>query len=189
MRLYMFAYFLRLLLTPRIPTLVLTFVHDDTTFADHPFLPGNDADAAPPVVDAKLTPLPHAIRLFTEIIRDHLRLRIASHKTLLFQPPLPDDDRRALPRLLHLFPDGSRVSDSCFVLAVAALLAPSPASPPSSRTLSLPSMRQRKSFSSSLYSTLSFVSSSSPSAFARLPSSPTFFATSHRLPPPTSAYP
>ena len=87
------------------------------TFVDHPFLPSNDADAAPPVVDAKLTPLPHAIRLFTEIIRNHLRLRVASHKTLLFQPPLPDGDRRALPRLLHLFPNGSRVSDSCFVLA------------------------------------------------------------------------
>ena len=115
---FTFAYFLRLLLTPRIPTLVLSLVHDDTTFADRPFLPMNDdADAAPPVVDAKLIPLPYAIRLFTEIIRDHLRLRTASHKTLIFQPPLPDDDRRALPHLLHLFLDGSRVSDACFVLA------------------------------------------------------------------------
>ena len=46
-----------------IVTLVLSLVHDDTTFADRPFLPNDDADAAPPVVDAKLTPLPHAIRL------------------------------------------------------------------------------------------------------------------------------
>ena len=114
---FTFAYYLCLHLSPRVPTLLLTLVHDDTTLADRPFLPAAPADAAPSDVDASLTPLPYAIRLFAEIILTHLRLRIAAHKTLLFQPPLPSNDRRALPRLLHLFPAGSRVSSASFLLA------------------------------------------------------------------------
>ena len=82
------------------------------------FTPAALDDPPPAQVDPAVTPLPHAISLFAEVIREHLRLKIASHKTLLFQPPLPTaNSSAALPRLLHLFPPNSRHTCHAFVLA------------------------------------------------------------------------
>ena len=112
-----FALVLAIHLLPRCPTLLLSLIHDDTTLADRPFVPATAGDAPPPQVDPAITPLPYAITLFADVIRKHLRLSIATHKTLLFQPPLPPADPRSLPRLLHLFPPNSRHTCHAFVLA------------------------------------------------------------------------
>ena len=104
-------------LVPRCPTLLLSLIHDDTTLADRPFVPAAAGDAPPAQIDPVVTPLPYAITLFADVLRSHLRLSIAAHKTLLFQPPLPLADPRSLPRLLHLFPPKSRHTCHAFVLA------------------------------------------------------------------------
>ena len=102
---------------PRCPTLLLSLIHDDTTLADRTFLPSTPSNPPPAEPDPHITPLPYAIVQLADIIGSQLRLSIAPHKTLLFQPPLPPGDSRALANLVHLFPTASRLTDKSFVLA------------------------------------------------------------------------
>ena len=112
-----FALTLAIHLTPRCPTLLLSLIHDDTTLADRTFLPSDTSDQPPAAPDPHLTPLPYAIAQLADVISSQLRLSIAPHKTLLFQPPLPPGDSRALANMVHLFPTDSRLTDKSFVLA------------------------------------------------------------------------
>ena len=112
-----FALTLAVHLTPRCPTLLLSLIHDDTTLADRTFLPSTPSSPPPAAPDPHLTPLPYAIAQLADVIGSQLRLSIAPHKTLLFQPPLPAGDSRALANMVHLFPTDSRLTDKSFVLA------------------------------------------------------------------------
>ena len=112
-----FALTLAIHLMPRCPTLLLSLIHDDTTLADRAFIPSTPTCSPPAAPDPHATPLPYAVAQFVEVIGSQLRLSVAAHKTLLFQPPLPPGDNRALGKLLHLFPVDSRSTDKSFVLA------------------------------------------------------------------------
>ena len=125
-------------LAPVVPSLVYTLIHDDTTFDASPYdpppsaaaavaAPANAAtaaptgdsssppppssDAPPAFTDAILTPLPHAIAVYASLLRRHLRMSLAGHKTVLSQPTLAPTDCASITRLLHLFPAETRLAN------------------------------------------------------------------------------
>ena len=68
-------------------------------------------DDPPDSTHATLTPLPHAIAVYADLLRIHLRMTLAGHKTVLSQPTLATTDHASIHRLLHLFPRQTRVAN------------------------------------------------------------------------------
>ena len=100
------------MLIPRITSLTSTLVHDDTTFAhDTPPTP----DEAPLTLET--CPLALAISLFTTILWNTMRCRLAGRKTIIFQPPLPLDHPLRLANYPHLLPNKTTFTDTHFRLA------------------------------------------------------------------------
>ena len=108
-------------LAPTIPTIAVTLIHDDTTFAGIPYLPPDSltpSDPPPSAISATGTPLPYAIAYYAHLLTTLLRCKLASHKTKLLQTHCPSDHPASLARLLHLFPaDTTIVADGHLILA------------------------------------------------------------------------
>ena len=107
------------LLLPRVPGIISTLIHDDSTFAGEIYVPGaSDPPADASVVTASSHPLVYAIRLYADLLAEHLRCVLAAHKTLIFQPHVLSDHPCSVSRHLHLLPRGTySVTHASFRLA------------------------------------------------------------------------
>ena len=65
----------------------------------------------PSTLQSCLTPLSHAITLYSSLLSRHLRCTLAGHKTKLHQVSLPPGDPRSLQHLISLYPDRSKTVD------------------------------------------------------------------------------
>ena len=65
----------------------------------------------PSSLHSSLTPLSHAIDMYSSLLSRHLRCTLAGHKTKLHQVSLPPGDPRSLQHLISLYPDRSKTVD------------------------------------------------------------------------------
>ena len=116
---YAIAYIIHHRLRPSVPSLITTLIHDDLTLSDFPLSslathPPPSTPSVPAAPDAT-TPLPRAIALFRTLALSILRCVLAERKTTLYQP-LPPTDPASVVHFLHLFPAGTTVTHTHFIL-------------------------------------------------------------------------
>ena len=114
---YAIAYIIHHRLLPSVPSLISTLIHDDLTLSDFTLSASADHSppTPPPATPDATTPLPYAITLFRDLALAILRCVLAERKTTLHQA-LPPSDPASVVHSLHLFPAGTTVTHTYFIL-------------------------------------------------------------------------